>query len=103
MNTIERFFFFFFFKRDSSEKSTIFIHYSSSSSSDHLKDGPTRSKQRDFTRVVELFVVGKKKNEKKREHLFVVCFERERERSPFFKSIQVVGVLGVVSDFRLSF
>jgi len=65
LNTKERFFFFFFFKRDSSEKSTIFIHYSSSSS-DHLKDGPTRSKQRDFTRVVELFVVGKKKNEKKK-------------------------------------
>jgi len=30
-----------------------------------------------------LFVVGKKKNEKKREQLFVVCFEREREISLF--------------------
>ena len=45
----------------------------------------------------------KKKTKKKRE-LFVVCFERarERERDPFFSTmaIQVVGVLVVVvSDF----
>ena len=44
----------------------------------------------------------KKKTKKKKRELFVVCFERERERDPFFSTmaIQVVGVLVVVvSDF----